>query len=236
MTASDEDKTGTDSAVSATIGGTTTDLVESGYNDHESGADHEYTVSIGSLPDSSSTVPVTIKVKQKGSYPAWKLAKLQMVVYRGTQRFASSEFTANQWFLNDKAGDVSEMTFDITGFGRGLAYTSGQSCGGTVDVTSGSDVQIWIDDMMTAQNRGNLNYNVYKRTHAPEFTASFTNNKEFNQYLSWSHEGDDTTGKWVCTVDRDDLYSAMLRNNIYSLTLHYGLKGYANKQITFQIP
>lgn len=244
---SDTHLAGTSATVYATIGNGSRVKLDSDENDHETGDCREYLVTMGDyLPTAIDSVPVTISLKKDGTNPGWKLGYLRLHMYKKTGNdilsmakdlskapvLSSNKYVEEDWFLA-KENNRSSATFTLTGMGRDLSYTiSGPT--GNLDVTTGGNVNLTISDTVTDSNRGGLTYNASQRYSTPKFVATFEQDKGFNKYLDWHH--DDSTGKWVCTINCSDIYARMLEIGIYQLTLTYGIEAEGLRTIYVTIP
>lgn len=247
VTTSSTDKSGTDSEVYAAIGsGGRVLLNQEDENDHERGDSRYYTVTMGNyLPNETDSVPVTISLVKKKTAPGWKLGSLQLHLYKksgnGMMDFfndiskspalSSNKLVIEEWFLTDDY-PRSSKTYTLTGLGRDLVCdVSGPT--GNVDVTKGGTVEMAISHTITDENR-NISYNGWTKKFAPEFTASFEQDKGFNKYLDWYL--DESSGRWVCTLSCSQLRAQMEKAGIYQLTLKYGVKSEGLRTIYLTFP
>lgn len=244
VTTSTTDKAGTDSGVFASIGNNTgrVKLDQEGEDDHENGDSRRYQVWMEDfVPNATSSINVTISLDKGGNKPGWKLGSLQLHLYKKTGNglisdlqkgpvLSSDKLTANDWFLTDDY-PRSSKTYTLTGLGRNLNLSiSGPT--GSVDVTKGGTTTLSISETVSDTRRGGMSYNGYQRKFAPEFTASFTQDQTFDRYLTWSHEN----GSWKVTVDNTGLYSRMMEEGMYQLTLSYGVKEKGLQTVYFSVP
>jgi len=199
---------GTDANIYAVIGGKSTHLDKSGYNDFENGDEDSYAITVPNSHDmSSGSTTVSIKFDATGESAVdgwhWKMEWIQLDAYRGSSHIKT--FGRH----NGQEYDQKEMTvpYSFSGVGRGLNTDCGLNL---------SSNYIKITNNLTVSDNYVSNYDPYTYANAPRFVAYFSN-PIFNAYIT-------RTSLYEFYVDWNGVERAMDEYRIAELTLHYGIE------------
>ena len=243
---SDDNLSGTDSEVYATIGSGSAIELDSDDNDHEKGDCRKYTVTMGSsLAGEATKVPLVISLVKDSTFPGWKLGYLKLYAYSNADFSGNPLFTSNQldvegWFLaSENSRDRESFELSLPSWNPVLGAVD---LPGPVDVTNGGSRSFTIGYEADDSNHKIYDYNAYKRNNAPEFKVTFKSGKSttsgkifdqcFDKYLTWSAG----TYGWDCDIDCTGIRDMMVELDMYSVTMSCTVPGQGTKTVTFSRP